>query len=223
MDTYLPLGRPTSLLAFKTISPDIQQLLIQNGEIVRLAHHQLIFEQNELAQHFYLVIEGLVKLVRFSENKQSHLLDLIAPGESIGLALMHEKALQAYPISAQCLKKTEILILTRDYFFNFWKKNNCLIQYGSEQIQKRLFHFQDSLCMQNRSLPERLAHLLTEKIYPIKHQAHLTRRDLAECVGASTEAVIRLLSLWTQQGLITTENRQIIFHDLQKLRDLWAK
>lgn len=222
MDTFLPSGHQTSLQAFSNINTQSQEQILRYGKIRRLDRHQPIFKQGEAAEHFYLVTCGLVKLTRLTEDQQSHLLDLIAPGESIGLVLMQEK-LQIYPISAECLSPTETVMLHRDFFFKIWKESPNLFQYGSKQIHKRLEHFQNGLCMHNRTLTERLAHLLTEKIYPLKNTVYLTRRDLAECLGSSTESVIRILSLWTQQKIISTINHQIIIHDLERLQKVWKK
>lgn len=210
-------------------SEETQNILLRNGLYFKYPRGHILQKQNGDLTHFYIVLSGVLKLSRYmpthlnsGSNEKTHLLDLVSSANSVGIALMSGEHVMKSPVEIKCLVETEVIELSRDFFNTYWKHNHELLNYGSTQIQQRLIKFQDDICLHHRPLPERLAHLLTERIHAQKN-LQLTRRDIAECLGASTETIIRILSAWTTQKLISTEKRQIHIHDLVGLRKLWKK
>lgn len=220
----LPQGQISKLFFVPQLSQEIKQELMGTGELIPLTKGSLLFQQGDPADHFYLILTGGFKLTKRQAPEATDertLIDILGPGDLLGAALMLETStLRPYPVTAQALGPTEVLKLSKIQFQTEWKKNPDLLEYANRAILKRIENMQKDRCMQRFSLEQKIAYFMTEK-WVSATGIRITRQDIADCIGASHEAVIRLLCDWSRKNLITNVNHEIMLQDPEKIRALW--
>lgn len=222
----LPKGLNRKLDLFTKINPIQKQILLQNCNIITLSKKHYLFSEGEIADSFYLVLKGSLKLIKTTGNTneseaQNIIVDIVQPGEMIASALMlNEKIFQKFPISAIALTPTDVLQAPKDFYHSYWKKHQNLMDFSNEQMVKRIQKLQLSLSIQRLSTAKRLAFVLTELIEN-NSALKITRSELSDCIGTTTESVIRILSQWNKDNLISTHDKKISIVAMEKLRALW--
>ena len=220
----LPEGQISKLFFMPHPSLEAKKLILKNAEIILLEKNSLLFSQQEEAQHFYIVLSGAIKL--FKQNpkaatSEQTVLDILGPGEMIGVALMLSASTKLlYPVSAKTLGSTEVLRLSKTHFHEIWTSNPELLDLAHRSIIKRIECMQSDRCIQKFTLEQKVAYFMTEKWFT-SSQTRITRKDIADCIGASQEAVIRLLNDWTRKNLVTNHNHDIEVRDIEAIRLLW--
>jgi CRP-like cAMP-binding protein len=200
-----------------------KQLCIDNGRLIKGSKPIPLFSQGETADHFFLVLSGAVKLIKSLENsktKEPSLVDIVGPADFIALLLMIDQGETKYPVSAIPLGTVEVLEIPKQFFKQIWSKDSELMAHTFILVQQKMNRIQSDRCLQRMPLDKRVAHMLTEKIAPIKN-IKITRQEIADCVGSTQESIIRLLSIWTKKNWLSTINQEIEIHELEKLRALW--
>lgn len=222
----LPKGLNRKLDSFPKINSMQKQILLQNCNIITLGKKHYLFSEGDTADSFYLVLKGSLKLIKSTGNvnenaAQNIIVDIVQPGEMIASALMlNEKTFQKFPISASALTPTDVLQASKDFFHSYWKKQQNLMDFSNEQMVKRIQKLQLSLSIQRLSTAKRLAFVLTELIEN-NSNLRITRSELSDFIGTTTESVIRVLSKWNKDNLISTQDRKIVITSISKLRAIW--
>ncbi len=216
-----------ALNALVTLDNQIQQKLISHSQCLQLDRNAFLFVQDEQADSFYLVLSGALKLIKsHSESssiatESSTLIEIVGPGDLIAVALMQNANVQSvYPVSARAMMRTKVLRFNKSFFHESWLLEPSLFQFAQNQMLKKISRMQNDRCLQRMSLEQRVAYFLTEKVGAIP-QLKLTRQDMADAIGASQEAVIRLLSQWKKNGWIDTQDHHVQLLSEDKIKSLW--
>ncbi len=217
---------PTSNLNRFTVFPELTRseiaTLLAAGEIKNFKRGQPLFLAAETADDFFLVLGGGFKLVKepnVQNDGQPTLMEIVGPGETIGLILMQTPTQNRYPVTATAMIDSEVLQLPKTFYESVWINNSVLQKLGAQQMARRVQRIQQDRSIQRFSLPQKVAYFLCEKIRPVPG-IKVTRQEIADGVGASTESVIRVLSEWSKEGLIATQNHEITIYDFDKIRGL---
>lgn len=188
--------------------------LIQGGVAVSYKHRQALFRAGDEAAHFFLLLSGACKLYRHDLTGKETIVHFASPGDPIaGLVMMKPGSL--YPVSAGSIGRSMALRLPRETWVREWASNALLQQRISQSIFDRMNRMQDEKALQRHPLAVRVAALLvtlldrysseSDTILPIP----ITRQEIADSVGSTVESVIRLMSDWSQAGILNSESRQI--------------
>ncbi len=207
----------------------LQQKLISHSQLLQLDRNAFLFSQDESADAFYLILSGAFKLVKSQGDnssvpaESSTLIEVVGPGDLIAAALMQNATVQSvYPVSAKAMMKSKVLRFSKTFYHQDWLTEPALFQYAQTQMLKKISRMQKDRCLQRMSLEQRVAYFLTEKVGSIA-QLKITRQDIADAIGASQEAVIRLLSQWKSDGWIETRDHHIQLLAEEKIKSLWQK
>lgn len=222
------LDLPKSLLhkldPVPVINQAQKQILLQTNELISLHKKHMLFTEGEPADSFYIVLKGAIKLVKtigIDDNLNKTIVDIVFPGEMIGSALMlDEKNNQLYPISAQALMPSEVLQISKAFYHSFWKKYPELLDYSNKQMIKRIQKLQMGQSIQRLPIEKRLAFVLCELIG--NHtELKITRSELSDLISTTTESVIRIISKWNKEKIISTENKNLKIINPEKLQEIW--
>lgn len=221
---FLPKGLQDYQIYLRNVpylTDEDRVVLGEKGKLIKLSRSKILFQEGEEAVEFFLIVSGILKLQRQSQNSHT-LIDLVGDHEVIGGGLMQGSEKTLYPITAKAMSACELLSFPKEFYFSYWQKRPNLNQYLMSQMAKRIQSLQMEKNLQRFHLEEKLAYYLTEKISKFPH-LRITRQDLADAVGATNESVIRVLSEWNKLGLVTSEHQEIQIHHPEKLREKWKK
>lgn len=220
----LPKSHFHKLQILNFLKREQKELLLKFGQLLSMSKKMTLFSDGDLADNFFIVLAGSIKLTKSYTNKidtDKCIVDIVHPGEIIASILMlTEKREVLYPISAISTCKSEVLILSKDFYHQYWKKDPLLLNFSQQQMITRVQKLQLSQSIQRLSTEKKLAFILTE-LFPENSPIILTRSELSDYAGTTTESVIRILSRWSQQGLIISESKKIQILSKSALQQVW--
>ena len=179
----------------------------------------VIFSAEEEARGFYLVAEGMVKIYRLSARGRQQTLHILGPGEAFAEAALFSGS--RYPAWAEALTPARVLFFPREAFLDLIRRRPELALNMLALLSLRLRTMAalvDSLSL--KEVPERLAAYL---LYLLEHRGpefelEIPKGELAALLGTVPETLSRVLSRFSEEGLIQVSGRQIRILDEEGLR-----
>lgn len=201
------------------IESELSELAGKATEQEFKAGEYLVREEEE-SGHFYVLVEGRFKaFLTSSLGKDVTLYNFLRPGEMLGPASIFRDRPSSGSI--QALVSSRALRFRDKEFIAFILKHpqTCL------EIIKILAARTSEL---NRRLRDVAGERVEQRIYRILYvlsqriglELNLTRQELSDMVGSTTETVIRVLSSLKKKGIITSSRGRVILLDKEKLRSL---
>lgn len=208
---------------FDKLSPEDQKYIKQNSVTIKYKKGESICKQGGYVSQIMYVEEGLAKV--FIDNGNNSLLLRITPkGSFIGLSAISDE-FSNFPYSAKVYVDSIITQIDINAFREVLNRNISfaneiinILSANSVQIYGRFF------CLTYKQAFGRLADIilcLSERIF--KHDEFylpLSRKDIAELAGMSTETVVRMLKKFSDDGLIRMDGKRIEILDVDKLHHI---
>jgi CRP/FNR family transcriptional regulator len=205
---------------FEKLTEEESELIENNSVTVNFNKGEYICKQGTFASHVMFVNKGLAKI--YIEGKNDNLiLKIISEGNLVGLtSILDGNTIFQY--SAISYVDSEIKLIDINVFRKLVKSNaefaaeiiNILTE-NNLQIYGRFF------CLTQKQSYGRLADIilcLSERIYKSQEfELLLTRKDLAELTGMSTENVIRMLKKFKEEKLIGIQGKHFRVLDVEAL------
>lgn len=200
-------------------APCFQMLVPEEAEVVRASKTQVLFrkddnltKQGAFASYVLFMISGYAKQYLEGDGSRSYNLRIIKPGDFIGLSSVFSG--NTFTYSSVALTDCQVFLIEKDAIAKVAKDNG---KFGF-QIIKRYCEQNTNLLGTVRSLMYkqmngRLAETLLY-IDGIKEEKEeifqlLSRKDLADFAGISTESTVKLLKTFEKDGLIKLHEKDI--------------
>ena len=205
---------------FKDITEnELENLVLESTEVV-FDKNEMIYKSGSYVSHVYYLLDGHAKIFLDADGKEG-IVKLVKPGWFIGLLSIF--AYETYQFSAAAVEKCIVreiktsalkgIIMENPLFaLKFIKEisllSNDLTRYLVLKYQKNV----------RGRLADILLHL-SENIYKSNSfKLSFTRRELGSLANTSTESIIRMLSDFRSNGLISFDGQLIIINDHEALR-----
>ena len=201
-------------------APCFQSLTPEEVELVRASKTQVLFrkgdhltKQGAFASYALFVINGLAKQYVEGESSRNFNLRIIKPGEFVGLSAVFTK--NTFNYSSVALTDCQVYLVEKEAIVKVVQQNGS---FGFNLIKR--------YCEQNGNLLDTLRHVLYRQmngriadtllyinelktLFPGIFQL-LSRRDIADFAGISTESCVKLLKNFEKDGLIRLDERDIL-------------
>lgn len=191
-----------------------QQVALARSEVRFKADQTIFYEGNEPIG-LYVIQSGLVKLQSLTAEGSSNTLRLLGPGQALGYRSLF--ANEPYRASAICVEDCTLCFVPKSILMNIVISYPQVAMNLLEQLSKDLRMAEDKWLTQvNKGAPERVAEaiLFLDKHF---HDQPWTRREIAQWAGTTPETVMRSLSQFEKDGLISSEGRAYKIIDEQRL------
>jgi CRP/FNR family transcriptional regulator len=206
---------------FELLSPEDQKFLEDNSVRVRYRKKEIICKQGSFVSHIMHIEKGLAK-VFIDNGKNTLVLKIIPSGNLLGLTSISEE-FNTYQYSAMAYLDTEIRQIDIAVFRILVGRNPAfarevidILSSNNVQITGRFF------CLTHKQSFGRMADILlclSDRIFKTaEFELPLSRQDLAELSGMSSETVIRTLKKFDEDGLIRMEGKNFSVLDYERLR-----
>ncbi|KAB8155871.1 cyclic nucleotide-binding domain-containing protein [Kordia sp. TARA_039_SRF] len=184
---------------------------------------QLIFDEGENVNGVYCIREGICKLTKLSANGRDQIVKLVVKGDLMGQrSLVSEEVTN---LSATALSEMEVCFIPKHEIMADLHKNSNFTFDVLQHMAKDLREADNVIVnMAQKSVRQRLAEALIyiHRTFGTTDEGMLrvilSREDYANIVGTATESVIRILSQFKKDNLITTKGKQIRIEDLEALK-----
>lgn len=177
---------------------------------------EIIFQEGAPSFGFYIIHEGLVKLVKRTLRSKRQILKMAGPGEFIGETTLFDKG--AHIAFAKTLTDTKVGFIERGNFFYFLENHTEIVFRIFAKMSEELKAFQSKLAERSyNSSKERLARFILRLG---NEGIELSRSELAELAGVSSKTAIRTLGELEDRGFIKMKDRKIEILDEESISKL---
>jgi len=182
-----------------------------------------IFLEGDVADGFYIVADGQVKIYKTSMDGKEQILHIYGPGNPFGEVPVF--SCSRFPANAQALVKSRILFLPRNAFVRLIADHPSLSMNMLGELSMRLRQFTvqiESLSL--KEVPSRLAsyliYLSEEQQSPERVTLEISKGQLASLLGTIPETLSRIFAKMSAQKLIRVDSKVIDLLDPVGLEDL---
>jgi CRP-like cAMP-binding protein len=211
-------------------APCFQMLLPEEVEIVRSSKTQVLFrkddnltKQGAYASYVLFIIDGYAKQYLEGDGIKNFNLRIIKPGEFLGLSAVFSE--NTFNYSTLALTDCHVFLVEKVAIVKLAKQNGM---FGFNIIKR--------YCEQNTNLVNTVRNLMYKQmngrmadtllyIDSLKNEKAeifqlLSRKDLADFAGISTESTVKLLKLFEKEGLIVLNEKDIKIVNQAALLDI---
>jgi CRP-like cAMP-binding protein len=214
-------------------APCFQILLPDEADLVRSSKTQVLFrrgdnltKQGAFASYILFVITGWVKQYLEGDHSRNFNLRIIRPGEFIGLSAVFNKNTFSY--STIALTDCQVVLIEKEAIARLIKENG---EFGFSII-KRYCELNGDLTttlrkvmykQMNGRMAETLLYIDTFSVENPEIFQLLSRKDIADFAGISTESAIKLLKNFEKDGAIELHDKDIRLVNLNALGEISKK
>lgn len=212
-------------------APCFQQLSKEEAEHIGNSKTQVFFrkgdtltKQGTFASYILFLISGVVKQYIEGSDNRSFNLRIVQPGEFIGLSSVFSKNIYSYTTSA--LTDCQALLIEKTSLEDVLRGNGT---FSFSLIQRHCAQNADlHEVLQNQQFKQMNGRLAGTLLYLNGMKTHqtnifqlLTRKDLADFSGISTESTVKLLKIFEKEGLIELQDKDIILMKEESIREIY--
>lgn len=200
-------------------APCFQMLIPEEVEVVRSSRTQVLFrkddtltKQGAFASYVLFIIDGFAKQYLEADGIKNYNLRIVKPGEFLGLSAVFSE--NTFNYSTVALTDCHVFLVEKEAIAKVVKQNGM---FGFNIIKR--------YCEQNTNLINTVRNLMYKQmngrmadtllyIDAVKNEKSdifqlLSRKDLADFAGISTESTVKLLKMFEKDGLIRLNEKDI--------------
>jgi CRP/FNR family transcriptional regulator len=198
-------------------------LLKANMRNVKYKKGEIIAKQGSFASHVIFLKEGLVKVYLEGDQKDL-ILKIVTDKHFVSLSSVFDGN-DSFIYSVSPYIDSEATLINIDVFKQLIRKNARfasqiinLLNANTAQVYGRFY------CLTRKQSHGRVADIimcLSENIFQsLDFKLNLSRNDLADLTGLSSESVTRILKEFKESSIIELNNKSIKVLDYQRLKDI---
>jgi CRP-like cAMP-binding protein len=210
---------------FRNMAEDELRAVLQPAKTRRVEKRAAVFEQGQVAEEFYVLMHGHLKVTQTTPDGQQVIVRIVEPGELYGVAVALGRS--DYPATAVAMEESITLVWPSSAWHGLVECAPLLAVNALQTIGQRVQEAHTRLReVSTEEVERRVAHLLlrivkvsgrkpgetAEVAFPI------TRQDIAEMTGTTLYTVSRVLSGWESQGLVAGGRERIAVKEPAKLK-----
>jgi len=200
-------------------APCFQMLSPDEVELVRASKTQILFrkgdnltKQGAFASYVLFIISGLARQYVEGDSNKNYNLRIIKPGEFVGLSAVFTK--NTFNYSSVALTDCQVFLVEKDAIAKVVKQNGMfaftMITRYCEQNANLFDTLRTVMYKQmNGRIAETLLYIDGFKTENPHIFQLLSRKDIADFAGISTESAVKLLKSFEKDGLIELNEKDI--------------
>ncbi len=185
---------------------------------------QNIFFEGNPPFGLYCISSGKIKVTKTGSDGKESIVRIAGPGDVLGHRSLFSK--ENYSATATVLEDASICFLDKNYIYSALKKDPSISINLLQKLSKDMGSAEArNASMSQKSARERLAELFLsfKKNYGIEESGRtridikLSRDEIASIIGTAHETIIRLISEFKEEGILSQEGKVIFIIDEAKL------
>ena len=203
-------------------SKDLSELQESRVELKYKAG-EIICKQGAFATQISYLYSGMVKI--YLENNQDNnlILNIIPPGQLIGLPSLYNKRICHYTASA--LEDSIVCSIDINVFDKYIKSNGEFASQIIYELNKNTsISYKRILSLTQKQLNGRIAdsllYLANDVYSNDSFKLTLSRKDMAELSSTSCESITRVLSKFKAESIINIKGKDISILDKERLQNI---
>ena len=184
---------------------------------------ETILKQGALPTHIVYLEKGIVKFNYENESNKNLILTIVSAPKILGGANLFYKDNNLFSFIA--VEDCEVIMIDakviQDVLMDNSKFAMMMYQVASEMFKKSVLNF---ISLAHKQKEGRIADVflyLSDEVYhSTSFLLSLTRKEIAEYAGCSTENVIMTLSKWQNEKIVILEGKTIGIKDIERLKHI---
>ncbi|KXF76092.1 Crp/Fnr family transcriptional regulator [Paramesorhizobium deserti] len=220
LDKSLIAGFPP----FQDLSTEEMEFVLSHARSAHYSRDSAIFSQGEVAQSFFLLLSGHVRVVRTSPEGDQVIVRYINEGELLGIAIA--MGAPTYPATAVAAVDCIVLAWPNAVWPQMQERLPSFCTSTYRTIGTRLQETHDRILeISNEQVEQRIARALLRLVQQAGRKSDegvaidfpITRQDIAEMTGTTLHSVSRLLSGWESEGIVKNGRQKVVVTDPHQL------
>ena len=217
------------IFIFKNINQENIEILQRNLISFKVKKRDFIFHEGQKPDWLYILFKGKIKISKIAKDGREAVLEIInAPDVFGALAVIKNFP---YPANAIAMEDCEIGKIKSDIFLQVLKEypelHSEILHHVTMRLKSGIENLQ-KIALENVSA--RIAYQLLKLANKYGEKTNdgilinlkITKHELAELSGTTTETAIRVLSKLKRLGYIAEQNRKILLKDIRALSSLFS-
>jgi CRP-like cAMP-binding protein len=219
------LKRMRELDLFQGVPVEKLRVLAERSRYRTYKAGELFIGETDPAHAFYVVITGQIKLYKSSPEGKEQTLNLLRPGDPFGMCTAF--AIDSFPANAMALEESGVLLIPGPAMEAVAMEEPRLLLNIIGIISDRLRESMaliESLSL--KEIPQRLAAFLLHDLRSKGEKETdrliltITQRELAKILGATPEALSRVIRKMSNAKILVMDGRSIRILDREALEEL---
>ncbi len=210
-------------MLFTRLSDEQRMRVARHAAMIQLDEGEPLFEQQDPADRFYLLLTGQVKLYRLSPDGDEKIIEVIRPGATFAEAMMFLER-PTYPVGAQALKPSRLISFdTRDFAAMLRDSVDTLLLLAADLSQRLhgLLREINDLSL-NTGTCRVAAYLLQDRPGDVEFELEVPKQVLASRLSIKPETLSRIFRSLGNAGLISVRGNRVRILDHEHLAELAA-
>ena len=208
---------------FCKLNHDELGILSKNKAHTLYKKGQIIFYEGNQPHGLYCIYNGKVKVHKLGEEGKEQIVRFAKEGNILGYRALLSG--DSYSATATAIEDTLICHISKTDFFDVLEQNQDLSLKTIQMLTNDLKQSEQKILnMAQKPVKERIAEalLMLKECFGLDEttsiiNASLTRREIGDIAGATTETTIRILSEFNKEEIIKLEGKKI---KINRLNDL---
>jgi CRP/FNR family transcriptional regulator len=208
---------------FNSVSMDEIEAICTRKKETDFIKGDVIFEEGDEIKDFIYLKSGLVKLFKKGNESKDQIISIAKPLDFVSLLSIFSETTYKYSVTA--IEDSTICSFDIREIKQMIRENGVFALSIMEKVSRssdRIIH--DSLIIRQKNLRGRIAYILiyfAERIYNSNTcELPVSRREIGELIGMTTENVIRVLSEFRKDHILKISGKTIEIIDPEKLKKL---
>ncbi|MCD2175148.1 Crp/Fnr family transcriptional regulator [Rhizobium sp. C4] len=202
---------------------DINEVL-DRANPLRVPKDKAVFAQDEAAERFFLLLDGVVRVVQTTRDGHQVIARYLGAGSIIGIAPAIGRT--TYPASAEAAVDCVVLAWPTSIWPELSARFPQLAINTYKAVGARLAETQERVIeLSIAQVEQRVANAVLRLIRQTGKKTEdgiiiefpISRQDIAEMTGTTLHTVSRLLSAWESDGVVSSGRQKITVTDPHKL------
>jgi CRP-like cAMP-binding protein len=217
----------SSSTLYRNLSDEDQQRLARVSVAKTYGRGETIFSEGDPPEFLVTITSGRVKVVKLMPSGKEIILEIFGPGDPVGAVVAYEG--RPYPASAIALETASCILVRRSEFFALLERHPSFVRGFLTGMAQRIVEL-------TRRIPEltagrvetRFARLFLKLAERFGQEGVagrfvpmlLSRQELADLTGTTSETCIRIMSRWGKEGIVSTERDGFLVRNQAELHRL---
>ena len=184
---------------------------------------QVIFYEGNHPQGLYCISSGKVKIHKLGDQGKDQIVRFAGSSDILGYRALLSDDL--YSATATAMEDSVICKISKEKFFEVLEKNQALSLKAIKMLTNDLKRSEQKIIdITQKPVRERIAEalLILKESFGLKEDnqtlnTQLTRREIGEIAGVTSETTIRTLSDFNKEGIIELNKKDIVLTNLKAL------
>jgi len=208
---------------FSPLSESEMATMLARVELIELEAEATLFHQQQVADRFFLLADGQIKLFHTTADGHEKVVELINPGQTLAEAVMFMRR-PCYPVNAQAVRPARLYAVRGDVYIPLLRHNSDACMHILGDLSMRLHaRLNDVVQLTQQNATHRVVRYLLSLLPRNAEDGAVIyletpKHVIASRLSVKPETLSRIMARLAHEGVIVLKGREIRFTNIDALQ-----